>query len=257
MNTYDPHTTLDAISHNAVAVIGIGGLSIIAMFVFFIEAARMGRRDRVYPMALWMTALWWPHDGSYLLHFSDWFGGPYDHWFMQLFWFAIVVTFLAECIYAWQTIQYGRNELSPGRSQRRACPSDTWRDGRRRDQLGFGQRRARRRPLPALLHSDVVVGRPGGQRDARAAPRRTGPVLARMDRLQRHGSLLFDRVDLFFGGGFFHSWPYIGICMAACVWSFVIIADTMRAGVPLTSWRPRTASSQPHGLEDPQQPATA
>ena len=24
----------------------------------------MGRRDRVYPMALWMTALWWPHDGS-------------------------------------------------------------------------------------------------------------------------------------------------------------------------------------------------
>ena len=46
MNTYDPPTTLDAISHNAAVVIGIGGLSIIAMFVFFIEAARMGRRDR-------------------------------------------------------------------------------------------------------------------------------------------------------------------------------------------------------------------
>jgi hypothetical protein len=41
----------------------------------------------------------------------------------------------------------------------------------------------------------------------------------------------------FFGGGFFHSWPYIGICVAACVWSFVIIADARRAGVPLTSWR--------------------
>jgi hypothetical protein len=58
VNTYDPRTTLDAISHNAVAVICIGGLSIVAMFVFFIEGARMGRRDRVYPMALWMTALW-------------------------------------------------------------------------------------------------------------------------------------------------------------------------------------------------------
>jgi hypothetical protein len=42
VNTYDPPTTLDAISHNAAVVIGIGGLSIIAMFVFFIEAARIG-----------------------------------------------------------------------------------------------------------------------------------------------------------------------------------------------------------------------
>jgi hypothetical protein len=61
----------------------------------------------------------------------------------------------------------------------------------------------------------------------------------------------------FFGGGFFHSWPYIGICVAACVWSFVIIADARRAGVPMTSWRPRTGSSQPHGVEDRQHPATA
>lgn len=48
------------------------------MFVFFIEVGRMGRRDRVYPMALWMTVLWWPHDGSYLLHFDDWFS-RWDH----------------------------------------------------------------------------------------------------------------------------------------------------------------------------------
>jgi len=77
----------------------------------------MRHRDRVYPMALWMTALWWPHDGSYLLHFSDWFGGNHSHWFMQLFWFAIIVTFAAESVYAFQTIRYGRHELSPGRSQ--------------------------------------------------------------------------------------------------------------------------------------------
>ena len=115
MNTYDTQATLDAISDNAVAVVGIGGLSILAMFVFFIEAARMGRRDRVYPMALWMTALWLPHDSSYLLHFDDWFSGPYDHWFMQLFWFAIVVTCVSEVVFAWQTIAYGRDELSPGR----------------------------------------------------------------------------------------------------------------------------------------------
>jgi hypothetical protein len=38
VNTYDPHTTLDAISRNVVPVVVIGGLSIVAMFVFFIEA---------------------------------------------------------------------------------------------------------------------------------------------------------------------------------------------------------------------------
>jgi hypothetical protein len=96
VNTYEPQHVLDAISDNAVAVVGIGGLSIVAMFVFFIEAARMGRRDRVYPMALWMTALWWPHDGSYLLHADDWF---------------------AESVFFAQTVIYGREELSPGRSQ--------------------------------------------------------------------------------------------------------------------------------------------
>jgi hypothetical protein len=84
VNTYDPQTTLNAISHNAVAVVVIGGLSIVAMFVFFVEGARMGQRDRVYPMALWMTALWWPHDGSYLLHFRDWFGGHHSHWLFRV-----------------------------------------------------------------------------------------------------------------------------------------------------------------------------
>ena len=44
---------------------------------------------------------------------------------------------------------------------------------------------------------------------------------------------------VFFGGGFFHSWQYVGVCVAACTWSFIIIADAKRAGVPMTSWQPR------------------
>jgi hypothetical protein len=37
MNTYAPAQTLDAITAHAGAVIAIGGLSIVAMFVFFAE----------------------------------------------------------------------------------------------------------------------------------------------------------------------------------------------------------------------------
>jgi len=51
------------------------------------------------------------------LRFDDWFD-RYDHWFMQLFWFAIIVTFVSETVYVVQTIRYGRDELSPGLSQR-------------------------------------------------------------------------------------------------------------------------------------------
>ena len=49
MSTYDPQHTLDAISSHALAVVAIGGLSIVAMFVFFIEGARMGRPGRGVP----------------------------------------------------------------------------------------------------------------------------------------------------------------------------------------------------------------
>jgi len=44
---------------------------------------------------------------------------------------------------------------------------------------------------------------------------------------------------LFSGGGFFHSWQHVGICIASCAWSFVIIDDAKRGRVPLTSWQSR------------------
>jgi hypothetical protein len=55
-------------------------------------------------------------------------------------------------------------------------------------------------------------------------------------------AVLYSIVSIFFfGGGFFQSWQYVGICVAACAWSFVILADAKRAGVPMTSWQPRSA----------------
>jgi hypothetical protein len=44
MATYDPIVTLNAISDDAAAVVLVTGLSIVAMFVFFIEGAGMGSR---------------------------------------------------------------------------------------------------------------------------------------------------------------------------------------------------------------------
>jgi hypothetical protein len=236
MNTYDPHATLEAISHNAIAVVAIGGLSILAMFVFFIEGARMGRRDRVYPMALWMTALWWPHDGSYLLHFRDWFGGRYDHWFMQLFWFAIIVTFIAESVFAWQTIRYGRDELSPGRSNREHAARIigamiagviSWAllKGALEDDLYL-----------LSFMATLLWGGPSASALLGRRPDGRGQSLLEWICFSVMAVCYSITSIFFFGGGFFHSWQYVGICVAACLWSFVIVADARRAGVPLTSW---------------------
>jgi hypothetical protein len=227
-STYDPAEVLAAISDHAVPVLVIGGLSILAMFVFFIEAARAGARDRVVPMAVWMTVLWWPHDGSYLLHVSRWFG-HYHHWFMELFWFAIIVTFLAESVYVVQTIQYGRDELSPGRSQRThalriagalACGVVSW------------------SLLKGALHDDLYLlsfmgtlawGPPSGSAllarrgDARGQTVNEWIAFSAMTILYSVTSIFF------FGGGFFHSPAYLGICVVASVWSLVHLAQVRRA----------------------------
>jgi hypothetical protein len=238
VSTYDPAAVLEAISDHAAAVLAIGGLSVIAMFVFFIEAARMGARDRVVPMALWMTALWWPHDGSYLLRLGKWFG-TYDHWFMELFWFAIVGTFVSESVFVWQTIRYGRDELSPGVAQpvhtlrvlgALACGVISWSllKGALNDDLYLLSF------MGTLLwgcpSASALLGR---RRDGRGNSVLEWAAFSAMTILYSITSISF------FGGGFFHSWPYVGICVASTIWSLVIVRQIAASSSPMTSRSPR------------------
>lgn len=226
--TYVPDTVLHAITVHAAAVVVIGGLSIVAMFVFFVEAVRAGRRDRAYPMALWMTALWWPHDGSYLLHVHRWFG-HYHHWFMELFWFAIIVTFLAECVFVVQTIQYGRDEISPGRSQgvhalrvlgALAAGTISWTllKGALSDDLYL-----------LTFMATLLWGGPSGSALLGRRGSSAGQSITEWIAFTVMTMLYSITSICFFGGGFFHSWPYVGICVAASVWSIVNVLAVRRA----------------------------
>jgi hypothetical protein len=235
VNTYDAQGTLHAITDHAVPVVIIGGVSIVAMWVFFIEAGRMSRRDRVAPMALWMTVLWWPHDGNYLLSYDDWFNG-YDHWFMQLFWFAIIVTFLSETTYVVQTILYGRDELSPGQSQRMhalrvlgalAAGTVSW-------ALLKG---ALDDPLFLLSFMGTLLwGLPSSMA---LLTRRKSAVGQSLLEWQAFSVMTFCYSIAsigFFGGDFFHSWQYVGICVAACAWSLAVVHQLKSAGAQRHSW---------------------
>lgn len=244
MGTYDPAATLAAITDNWVAVVAIGGLSIVAMFVYFIEAARMGARDKVYPMALWMTVLWWPHDGSYLLHFLDWFSGPADHWFMKLFWFAIVVTFLAESTFFVQTIRYARDELSPGLSQ----PLHT---ARVVGALAAGVvswvlvKDAIADPLYLLTFMLTLLwGGPSGSALLGRRPDARGQSVLEWIGFTTMAVMYSITSIFFFGGGFFQQWPYVALCVLSSAWSAVHLRQVYRSPAPLASWTPRRARAE-------------
>jgi len=114
---YDAYATLARVSEHPGPVVALGAVALLANWYYFFECARLSRRDRVPPMALWATTVFMGHDGSYLLKYDTWFG-TYDHWFPKLFWVGLIVTFTFEVIFFAQTIRYGRKELAPNLSQR-------------------------------------------------------------------------------------------------------------------------------------------
>ena len=113
---YDPHTVLAVVSAHAPLVVGLGALALLCNWYYFFECARLARRDRVAPMALWATTVFIGHDGSYLLKYDEWFN-HYDHWFPRLFWVGLIVTFSFELTFFVQTVRFGRSELAPRMTQ--------------------------------------------------------------------------------------------------------------------------------------------
>jgi hypothetical protein len=114
---YDAEATLARVSNHPGLVVALGAIALLANWYYFYECARLGRRDRVAPMALWATTIFIGHDGSYLLRYDDWFNG-YDHWFPKLFWVGLIVTFSFEVIFFALTVRYGREELAPRLTER-------------------------------------------------------------------------------------------------------------------------------------------
>jgi hypothetical protein len=113
---YDPQTALKVVDAHTVGVLALAGITIAGMAIWFQQAFTVARRDRAYAFPMFCTAFWFAHDTSYVARFNEWFG-IYDHWFLKLFWFALVVTSLTEIVYIGQTIRYGGREF-PRLSQR-------------------------------------------------------------------------------------------------------------------------------------------
>jgi hypothetical protein len=113
---YDTKTVLASIDHNAVYILALCGAAMLCNYIYFIEAAVRGFRDKAYPFSVFSTLFWLSGDGSVVLNYDVAFH-VINHWYIKLFWVALVFTVMFELLYLYMILRFGRKELAPDMQQ--------------------------------------------------------------------------------------------------------------------------------------------
>jgi hypothetical protein len=113
---YNPQALLATIDANWLAVLAGGSIAMVFNYIFFWEAGRSAMRDSSPAFPLIACTIWFAHDLSFVLQYDAWFN-LYDHWYLKLFWAALIPTTLFEGFYTWQAWRYGRAEFFPSATQ--------------------------------------------------------------------------------------------------------------------------------------------
>ena len=86
-------------------------------YIWFFSAYVIARREKVYSIPIFCTLFWFAGDATFVAHYDTWFN-TYNHWYVELFWAALLFTVMFEVAYIVQAIQYARKELLPSSSPR-------------------------------------------------------------------------------------------------------------------------------------------
>ena len=114
---YDGRQTLTAIDHHMVWILALCSLAMVFNYIWFFAAYVIARREKVYSIPIFCTLFWFAGDGSFVARYNTWFH-TYHHWYVELFWGALLFTVTFEVAYIVQAIQYGRKELLPSSTPR-------------------------------------------------------------------------------------------------------------------------------------------
>lgn len=109
---YDPHAALDSIDAHAGAVMMYFSVAAGLSFVYFLLAFRISITQKVYVVPFTGAALFFWHDLSFVLNHDLWFH-VYDHWWLKLWWRALIGTTALEAVMIWQVYLYGQHETWP------------------------------------------------------------------------------------------------------------------------------------------------
>lgn len=113
---YDPYEVLAAIDRHKWGIIALCGFAMICNYTWFFAAVRQGLRDRVFPIPVFCTFFWLAGDASMVWRYELWFT-VFNHWYVKLFWAALVFTVGCELVFCWMILRFGRKELLPTWSQ--------------------------------------------------------------------------------------------------------------------------------------------
>jgi len=114
---YDGIQTLAAIDKNKIGILALCALAMIFNYIWFFSAYVIARREKAYSIPIFCTLFWFAGDGTFVAHYSTWFN-HYHHWYVELFWAALLFTVMFEVLYIVQAIQYARKELLPSSTPR-------------------------------------------------------------------------------------------------------------------------------------------
>ncbi|MDT7640962.1 MAG: hypothetical protein QOC83_5250, partial [Pseudonocardiales bacterium] len=82
---YSAQDLLASIDQHKWPVLIVCAFAMIGNYIFFIEAFRVARRDKIVTIPIFCTMFWFAHDLSFVYRFDDWFN-KIDHWYVKLFW---------------------------------------------------------------------------------------------------------------------------------------------------------------------------
>jgi hypothetical protein len=113
---YDYAPVLAALDANMWKVLALCGLAMVCNYTWFIAAVRQGLRDQTVPIPVFCTLFWLAGDASMVARYERWFV-EIDHWYVKLFWAALVLTVINELVFLWLTLRFGRKEFAPRLTQ--------------------------------------------------------------------------------------------------------------------------------------------
>jgi len=105
------------LDRNMWPVLALCGFAMVCNYAWFFAAVRQGFRDQVVPVPTFCVLFWLAGDGSMVLRYDLWFN-VIDHWYVKLFWLALVFTVLTELVFLYMILRFGRKEMAPTLGQR-------------------------------------------------------------------------------------------------------------------------------------------
>ncbi|MDP9868000.1 MULTISPECIES: hypothetical protein [Streptosporangium] len=113
MDVYQVPEVLTNIDAHPATVLLAGAIANTGAYLLYIEGIRLGFRHRTFAVPVFANMYFFAHDVLFVVLFDHWFN-EVDHWLFKMFWAALLVFSVLECVVHYQTLKFGRRELFPG-----------------------------------------------------------------------------------------------------------------------------------------------